>query len=244
MIGWHLSDVNPYLQRYIHELVPAPFSKAGGMGPRVLVPLCGKTVDMSFLARQGCRVVGVEGVAKGIQEFAAEQGVRGRSVPVALPPSIDPERFRAHAIVVAGGAGEGDAARTPPPVLVIEGDFLSLGPDDAAALVPVPAAFDRGALVAVRPAERARYAQVLSDLVAPGGRALLVTVEHDAFADGKLGPPFEVSEADVRALYGEQFDVELLVREDVLEQNPAMRDRGCGYFRECAYLLRKPAAKL
>ena len=33
------------------------------------------------------------------------------------------------------------------------------------------------------------------------------TVEHDAFADGNLGPPYEVSEEQVRALFGDAFEV-------------------------------------
>merc|ERR1712232_940833 len=58
--SWHLPGTNPFLQRYLRELLPLPAAPvAPGMGPRVLVPLCGKAVDMVFLSREGCRVLGV-----------------------------------------------------------------------------------------------------------------------------------------------------------------------------------------
>ena len=65
------------------------------------------------------------------------------------------------------------------------------------------AAFDRGALVAIEPSDRRAYAATLTGLMAPTGRVLLVAVEHDAFSDGRLGPPFNVSEVQVRDLFGD-----------------------------------------
>ena len=38
----------------------------------MLVPLCGKAIDMAFIADMGHEVVGVEGVRQAIDEFAAE----------------------------------------------------------------------------------------------------------------------------------------------------------------------------
>ena len=77
--------------------------------------------------------------------------------------------------------------------------------------------------------------------MAPTGRVLLVAVEHDAFSDGRMGPPFNVSEVQVRELFGEDFAVELLQREDRFELEPTWRKRGCTHFAEVAYLLtRRP----
>lgn len=39
------SEVNPHLKNHLAQLVDPKASVAGGMGPRVLVPLCGKTVE-------------------------------------------------------------------------------------------------------------------------------------------------------------------------------------------------------
>ena len=121
----------------------------------------------------------------------------------------------------------------------VEGDFFALtrAAADALGLPRFGAAFDRGSLVAIAPDDRAAYAATLSGLMAPGGRVLLVTVEHDPFEGGKLGPPYEVTEASVRALFGEHFAVELLQWEDRIEREPAWRQHGCTRFAEAAYLL-------
>merc|ERR1712048_1431675 len=92
---------------------------------------------------------------------------------------------------------------------------------------------------AIDPAMRPQYAQSLSSLISQGGKVLLVTVEHDAFADGRLGPPFEVTEVEVEALFGSSFSVKLLHREDRLDIDAGMKARGCSRFHECAYLLER-----
>lgn len=50
-IGFHLPEVNPYLQRFWPQLGLA-------QGSRVLVPLCGKSLDLLWLADQGIRCWG------------------------------------------------------------------------------------------------------------------------------------------------------------------------------------------
>ena len=52
-IGFHRDEVNPNLLEYIDAL---------GLktGDSVLVPLCGKSKDMVWLAQRGVNVVGVE----------------------------------------------------------------------------------------------------------------------------------------------------------------------------------------
>jgi thiopurine S-methyltransferase len=51
--GWHRPEVMPLLEQHWAALdVPR--------GSRVLVPLCGKSVDMLWLAQQGMRVLGID----------------------------------------------------------------------------------------------------------------------------------------------------------------------------------------
>lgn len=245
-IAFHMEAVNPNLLRYYDQLLPDRGEPhAVGMGPRVLIPLCGKAVDMAFLARKGFRVVGTELVRKAIDDFAVQNGVMGHSVSINLPPSIDSGSFRGHAVLIGAGQEESTRAEPPPPVIFIEGDFLKLGPEEAKVLVPFPAVFDRGSLVAILPESRKQYACAVTELVEVGGRVLLIAVEHDPFKSG-LGPPFEVTEADVKELYAAEFEVRLLHREDRMEKEPAWRERGATRFNECAYLLTKraPSAKL
>lgn len=83
------------------------------MGARILVPLCGKTVDMAFLARSGYRVLGIDCVKNAVDEFAAEHSATGEAVPVHLPKEVDVERFKAHAMMPKPAEGEDWVGPTP-----------------------------------------------------------------------------------------------------------------------------------
>ena len=67
-IGFNQSQVNPLLVKYFSKLnLPAD--------SRIFVPLCGKSIDMVWLAHQGFDVVGVELVESAAQEFFIEQDI-------------------------------------------------------------------------------------------------------------------------------------------------------------------------
>lgn len=66
-IGFHQSEINPYLCRYWQELNPAKNST-------VFVPLCGKSRDLLWLRQQGQRVLGVELSALAVLAFFSENG--------------------------------------------------------------------------------------------------------------------------------------------------------------------------
>src|SRR5471032_3363284 len=68
-IGFHLTEVNPYLQRFWPGLERA-------VGSQVLVPLCGKSLDLAWLAGQGLQVLGVELSEKAVEAFFAEQQLK------------------------------------------------------------------------------------------------------------------------------------------------------------------------
>ena len=78
-IGFHQPDVNSFLGKYAEQV----------WGPdalgRVYVPLCGKSLDMVFLAKNVGEVVGVEFVEQAVKEFFAEQGLTpDRSTPYSI----------------------------------------------------------------------------------------------------------------------------------------------------------------
>lgn len=91
-IGFHLPEVNPYLQRYWPQL---------GLeeGARVLVPLCGKSLDLLWLAKCGHEVLGVELSEKAVEDFFTSinltrtSAIRGRS------RSIAPVRSRSGVVI-------------------------------------------------------------------------------------------------------------------------------------------------
>ncbi|MHB8253164.1 MAG: thiopurine S-methyltransferase [Acidiferrobacter sp.] len=64
-IGFHQSDVNRFLQRYMARIQGAP------PGP-VFVPLCGKSRDMTWLRDHGREVIGVELSPLAVEAFFRE----------------------------------------------------------------------------------------------------------------------------------------------------------------------------
>ncbi|KTC63401.1 thiopurine S-methyltransferase, partial [Pseudomonas fluorescens ABAC62] len=141
-------------------------------GAKVLVPLCGKSLDLMWLASQGYRVLGVELSEQAVEAFFSEQN---------LTPRITREGafsvYRADAIEVWCG------------------DFFSLEPRD---LTDCTALYDRAAMIALPPLMRARYAEHLNALLRPGCQGLLITLDYDQTQ--KAGPPFAVTDEEVKVL--------------------------------------------
>ncbi len=67
-IGFHKSEANPLLVKYLGEL---SLSK----GSRIFLPLCGKTLDIGWLLSRGFQVAGAELSGIAIQQLFAQPGV-------------------------------------------------------------------------------------------------------------------------------------------------------------------------
>ncbi|HEY4582952.1 MAG TPA: thiopurine S-methyltransferase [Lysobacter sp.] len=202
-IGFHQDRPTPLLVEFWPSL--------GVAGGRVFVPLCGKSLDMAWLAAQGHRVLGVELSATAVRAFFDEHG---------LVPSIEPnatgERYRAGVVDV------------------VRGDAFAL---DADALADCTGVFDRGALIALPPPMRERYAREVYARLPTGCRGLLVTLEYPQHE--KQGPPFSVPEAEVRALFGPDWQVDVLVRRDILAAQPGFTAEGVTALDTVAYRLER-----
>lgn len=145
-----------------------------GDGPhRVLVPLCGKSWDLPWLADQGHDVVGVEIVRQAVEALFVEHGRTARIENPADAPGID--------VYVADR------------LAVWCSDFF----DVPASAGPFSRVWDRAALVAVPPERRADYIAQLRRL-APGARLWLTTIDYDVGAIP--GPPHAVPPAIVHEL--------------------------------------------
>jgi thiopurine S-methyltransferase len=162
-IGFHEGEPNRHLVKY-----------ASRLHGRVLVPLCGKAVDLTHLVELGHDVVGVE---------LAEQAVRAYFDERRLTPTV--ERRGPFTVFTGGG------------VTVLAGDVFATTPE---LVGRVDSIYDRAALIALPPETRARYVRQLQSL-APGAPAFLITLVYDQ--SRMEGPPFSVPEAEVRALYAD-----------------------------------------
>lgn len=175
-IGFHQSEVNEWLQ----QAWPALQTRGEG---RVLVPLCGKSLDMVWLREQGHEVTGVELNERACEAFWCEQLNRA---------------------VIATPLYQGDfIGREVEGLRTLCGDFFAL---PAAEFETVAWVYDRAALIAFPEPMRRRYAQMLSECLPVGVAMLLITLEFN----GAEGPPFSVTEAEVNDLYGERFIIDKL----------------------------------
>ena len=203
-IGFHLGEVNPYLQRHWPVLDLAP-------GVRVLVPLCGKSLDLVWLAAQGYRVVGVELAEKAIVDFFAEQQLQAEVLQ------------RGAFKVYRAGALE-----------LWCGDFFALS---AADVGDCAALYDRAALIALPAAMRERYAAHLTAILPAGCEGLLITLDY---AQSQMnGPPFAVSDGEVQARFSDGWQVELVERLDVLAGNWKFIKHELQALDEAVYRLRR-----
>jgi thiopurine S-methyltransferase len=176
---------------------------------RVFVPLCGKSLDMWWLRQQGFGVLGVELSLQAVESFFAGAGITpSRTREEAL------ERFES-----------GD-------VTLLCGDFFALQPQHVAGCSAI---YDRASLIALPPAMRQDYAAHLFKLFPQGVRILLITLDYDQHEMD--GPPFAVSDAEVRALYAGRADIEHIASRDVLADNDRFRQRGVTRLHENAYLI-------
>jgi thiopurine S-methyltransferase len=177
----------------------------------VFVPLCGKSVDMVWLRAQGHQVIGVELSELAVAAFFAEQ-------------QLQPVRVRAGPLERWSAAG----------YQLYVGDFFELG---AAQLAGVHCVYDRAALIALPPPLRTRYAQHLSALLGAADKILLLTMNYPQ--QQMPGPPFAVSEAEVRRLFVPDFSVTRIASRDALLEEPRFQQRGLTSRDEEAYLLER-----
>ena len=206
---WETGDIGFHKEEPHHFL--QRFFDALNLSPedQCLVPLCGKSPDLAWLHGRGLRVTGVELSRLAVDAFISENHLHGKWTTSARMSCYLDQRYRLYC-----------------------GDFFLL---TAAVLGPVRATYDRGALVAMPPGLRNRYATHLAALMPTGSRILLISYEYDQ--DETYGPPFSVPYAGLDGLFEDWFEIELLVEEDVLWSHQRLAARGVTELIEYAALL-------
>lgn len=197
-IGFHEGRPNDLLARHVARLAGAR---------RVLVPLCGKTEDLVFLAANGHEVVGVELAEQAVGAFFAEHD---------LAPAI---AQRGPFTAYSAGA-----------ITLLTGDIFAVTPE---LLGPVDALYDRAALVALPDRLRPPYVALLRRLLPAGAPGLVITFEYDQRAAS--GPPFAVLEAELRGLFATAAsdDAVELVEERVAAGLPKCAQAGVSAIERC-----------
>ncbi len=138
--SFHRPDIHPYILDHISPEMLA--------GKRVLVPLCGKSVDMLYFAEHAAHVTGIELSETAIQQFLMENSLRADQFGTTWYSG----RLTLHCM-----------------------DFFET---TQAFLGPVDLLYDRAALVALPDPMRHRYVQHIHSLTAPGSTQFINTLEY------------------------------------------------------------------
>jgi len=202
-IGFHRDTPLPLLMKHWPILGLAT-------GSRVFVPLCGKSLDMLWLAEQGHHVLGVDLSELAITRFFDERG---------LSPKTRQSPFGIHYVA---GAWE-----------LICGDAFALAPE---VLQHCAGIYDRGAMIALPPEMRETYVATTWSRLPAGCQGLLVTLEYPQAE--KSGPPFSVEEVELRRRFDGIHTLELLERRNILHHEPSFQAKGVSVLHTCVYRMR------
>jgi len=205
-IGFHQERANKRLEHHWADL------QLNG-DETVFVPLCGKSLDMLWLHRQGHSVLGVELSEKAASSFFSDN---------ALPC----EQHEMASFRVFTGIEEAQG------IQILVGDFFELTPSQ---LSHCKALYDRASLIAMNQEMRGEYAAHLARSVAPETRGLLLAISYDE--SRMQGPPFSVPRENVHELLGDHFDIVELAHYGGPERLGNLADSGLETLDERVYVL-------
>jgi thiopurine S-methyltransferase len=187
---FHQKTVNTLLRRYWPDLEQIH-------DRRVFVPLCGKSLDMIWLAQRGCEVIGVELSPIAVKAFFREN-------------HLQPAKRRVGAFTLWEHGH----------IHILCGDYFLLRRMD---LGHIDTVYDRAALTALPENIRKRYVTHLQKLVPGTANIFLLTVE-DAEEDMTLEQARDVDK-EILSLYSTGFHVKLAHVESVYESDPGAENQ-------------------
>ncbi|MDH5327201.1 MAG: thiopurine S-methyltransferase [Gammaproteobacteria bacterium] len=143
--GFKTSFHRPDVHRYILQYLTPEFLK----GKRVLVPLCGKSVDLVYFSAHAEHVIGVELVEKAVIQFFQEQN---------MPYVRQGDNFLASGLTL------------------LCRDFFDLTTEDIGAIDLI---YDRASLVALPEPMRLKYIDKINELLPVEGQQFVNTIEYE-----------------------------------------------------------------
>lgn len=179
---FHQTVVNPLLIKFWSSLNL-------DYGSRVFVPLCGKSLDMIWLAQQGHEVIGVELSPVAVKAFFKENGLK----PVK-------KRIGQFTLWKCGK------------ISILCGDYFALQKSDLGAFDTV---YDRAALTALSENVRRLYVAQLKMIVLKNTKIFLLTIE-DSIENVTENSAIEIDD-EINALYSGNFEIDLAYMESVFE---------------------------
>uniref|UniRef100_UPI00358F759B thiopurine S-methyltransferase-like n=1 Tax=Myxine glutinosa TaxID=7769 RepID=UPI00358F759B len=188
-MSWHEFEGNNNLKQNFDIFVN------GRKAVKIFVPLCGKTLDMKWIAEQGHTVVGVELAEKAILEFFTENCVPFKRKHVLMLPAG--ELFKSL---------DGNISIYCCSIFDISQDVLGL----------FDGIWDRGSLVAINIDDRQRYVSLMLSLMAPGCNCLLESFIYDP--TNRNGPPHPIDDDTLEEIYGTTCKIQHLSKSNSLRE--------------------------
>lgn len=168
-LPWHMEDTHPKFLLHLDKITGKK-NKA-----KIFFPLCGKAVEMFYLAKRGHTIVGVEYMELAVKQFFDESKLSFKTKPV---PEID------------GDVYENEENR----IKIYCGDFFKFSPTLEKNFDGV---WDRGGLEAVDVDQRVKYTDVMKSVMKRGAGC----VSEVADRPKGEGPPFNLSPDEITQLY-------------------------------------------
>ncbi|WP_440999973.1 hypothetical protein [Fodinibius sp. SL11] len=201
--GWHMDTVYPPLPNLWNHLGIESTA-------RILVPLCGKSLDLQWFVDQGHTVTGVDVSQKAMCHIKQRH----------------PESFRRD-------NSHGFTIYCSKSLVLWKGDFTKL---PATEIPPQDLIYDKASIIALPANMRQRHADKLIELCSPHTKILMQTFEYEQ--QEMNGPPFSVDEQELEKLFGNQFKLTCIHEQSKLEELQRFQQRGLSsYLTEKVFIL-------
>lgn len=202
-IGFHLPVSNPLLEKHFSHCSLTSDTQ-------IIVPLCGKSLDLLWLAQLGNHTIhGIEICQIAVNDFFSENKLKFDSKNEA--------NFQVH---------------TSSNINISCGDFFQFKLTAAHAPVVI---YDRASMVALPLHLRKKYHQKLHDLTKLGDQIFLCTFVYPQ--ERLSGPPFSVSNDEIDEHYSQHFDIQKIYTGDVSPLSPKFIKNGVEQVSENVLLL-------
>lgn len=203
--SFHKEEVNPDLLAYWSSM-NLPLKST------VLVPLCGKSLDVFWLYQQGFNVIGIELSEQAVQQFADEHQIQFQQETIGAMKRFFTDRIQ---LWVAD-------------IFVLESPLIS----------SVDAIYDRAALIALPPQLRSIYVARCLNWLKPEGRILLKTMYYDQ--EMMEGPPYSVSDEEIYGLYNGCSEIHCVKKiTEAVETKNHLYERGLSAATNSVWCMKK-----
>lgn len=207
-IEFNQPQPNLLMQRYFPKLDVKP-------GDCIFVPLCGKSIDMIWLAGQGYQVIGIELSEQACKAFFKDNKLHFKVTEM-----------------------NGFTVYKSDEITLFAGDFFEF---EQNLCDKIDAVYDRAALIALPPELRKRYSEHLAKLLEPDTKMLLITSSYDQRE--MQAPPFAVDEIEVSELFKINFEITQVYSQSVKNIPDHLKAKGLKHASEQVYSLVKKAHK-